>query len=87
MIRLLAPVPAPWDQSIFLVKRSAMSAFERFHELVVDDDELCRTLQAESDPQAFAVLAQRLGAERGFTFTVADVEAAIRDGRKRWIER
>jgi hypothetical protein len=64
-----------------------MPAFERFREMVVDDDALCRALEGESDPHGFAVLAQRLGAERGFAFSLADVQAAIDDGRRRWIER
>jgi hypothetical protein len=66
---------------------STADSFEYFRELVVGDEDLCRALEAETDPRAFAVLAQRLGAERGFAFTVADVEAAIDAGRRSWIER
>jgi hypothetical protein len=69
------------------VSLSAADAFARFREVVVRDEALCETLDAETDPHAFAALAQRLGAERGFSFTVEDVERAIDEGRRAWLER
>jgi hypothetical protein len=66
---------------------STAESFERFRTFAVEDEALCRALEGETDPRAFAILAQRLGAERGFAFTTADVERAIVEGRRSWIER
>ena len=60
---------------------------ERFGELVLADRELHDQLRATADEKAFVALAIRLGAERGFDFTAVDVEAALRERRRAWVER
>jgi Nif11 domain len=60
---------------------------ERFRELVLADRELHDQLRAAATRQDFIALAVRLGAERGCVFTAAQVEAALREQRRAWLER
>jgi hypothetical protein len=60
---------------------------ERFGESVLADPELHDQLRAAADEKTFVALAVRLGAERGFVFTTAVVETAIREQRRAWLER
>jgi len=60
---------------------------ERFGELVLADRELHEQLRATANETEFAVLAVRLGAERGCDFTLPVVQAAINEKRRLWLER
>ena len=60
---------------------------ERFGELVLADHELHEQLRATANQAEFAVLAVRLGAERGCEFTAPVVQAAINEKRRLWLER
>ena len=62
-------------------------AFDRFRTLVVGDRSLQAILEATTDPTAFVALVERLGKERGFDFVASDVEDALREARRTWIER
>ena len=60
---------------------------ERFGQLVLAERELHDQLRATTDEKAFVALAVRLAAERGFEFTAAVVETALREHRRAWLER
>jgi hypothetical protein len=62
-------------------------SLEAFGQLVLDDRELHGRLRAATDEKTFVALAVRLGAERGFDFTAAIVETALRERRRAWLER
>jgi hypothetical protein len=62
-------------------------AFEDFRNQVFQDEDLQARLLAEPDPTAFPAHAVALGAERGCVFTPAEVQAAINQGRRAWIEQ
>ncbi|MFP2927568.1 Nif11-like leader peptide family natural product precursor [Pyxidicoccus sp. 3LG] len=63
--------------------------FERFRQLVLEDEALQTALGATVDTPTFIALAQKLGAERGCHFTAEDVQEAMREARRaareRWI--
>ena len=60
---------------------------EEFRRLVLEDEPLQQQLQRPPDRDTFLTLTVRLGQEHGYAFTVEDVEAALADGRRTWIER
>ena len=62
-------------------------SLEAFGQLVLADRELHDRLRATIDEKTFVALAVRLGAERGFDFTAAVVETAVREQRRAWLER
>jgi hypothetical protein len=59
---------------------------ERFGDFVLADPKLHDQLRA-ANPEDFAALAVRLGAERGCVFTAPAVVAALREQRRAWLER
>lgn len=59
--------------------------FARFRTLVDEDDALRDELWKVRDPEGFAALVLRLGAERGLTITAEDVRAACADGMTAWL--
>ena len=59
--------------------------FARFRALVDEDDALRDELWKVRDPEGFAELVVRLGAERGLTITAQDVRAACADGMTAWL--
>ena len=61
--------------------------FERFRQLVLVDDSLQQQLRETPDRAAFFNLVLRLGRERGCQFTAEDVEDALLEGRRSWIQR
>jgi hypothetical protein len=61
--------------------------FAQFQALVTADSELFNELRHTPDPEAFAALAVKLGAERGFAFAAEDVRGALQCARRAWIER
>jgi hypothetical protein len=61
--------------------------WEHFRRLVPAEPALQRQLSEIADWDAFLGVALRLGAERGCHFEAAEVEAALRAGRRSWIER
>ncbi|KTC34612.1 aspartyl/asparaginyl beta-hydroxylase domain-containing protein [Pseudomonas sp. ABAC61] len=73
----LASTPAPGPGQ-------GAAAFERLRQWVEQDRQLCRRLQAETDPQAFIELCVVLGAERGLVFGPDEVRSAMARGRRQW---
>ena len=63
------------------------SAFEAFRAEVHRDAELQGALAAQRDRGTFVELVLRLAAGRGYTLTREDVETALRDGLRAWLER
>jgi hypothetical protein len=61
--------------------------FERFRQLVLEDLALQERLRGTPDLKAFVELTLRLGEERGYRFTAADIEAALRESRRAWLQR
>jgi predicted ribosomally synthesized peptide with nif11-like leader len=61
--------------------------FEQFRQLVLQDTTLQQQLRGTSDREQLVALTQRLGAERGYSFTTEDVLEALRAGQREWIER
>lgn len=63
-----------------------VAAFDRFRDLVAADAALADALLAEDDPWRLADRAVALAAARGLSFTVEEVHAARRAGRRAWSE-
>ena len=61
--------------------------FVRFQQLASEDAGLFEQLCAAPEPEEFAALAVRLGAERRLVFTVDEVRAALAAARRQWMER
>jgi hypothetical protein len=64
-----------------------MESFEQFRQIVLHDPALQERLRETTDPRPFVDLVVRVGGERGCIFTPEEVEAALREGRRSWIER
>ncbi|MFL6212220.1 MAG: Nif11-like leader peptide family natural product precursor [Pyrinomonadaceae bacterium] len=65
----------------------SQESFEQFRQLVLADELLQRELQVAPGDDSFLALTVRLGAERGYSFTVEDVAEAMRASRRAWLER
>ncbi len=74
----------PLDRHKASVERGG---FDRFRELVFEDEELQALLLATANHGALLTAAVKLGSERGFQFTSDDVESAVRAGRRAWSRR
>ncbi|MDB6112364.1 MAG: hypothetical protein JWR69_4114 [Pedosphaera sp.] len=61
--------------------------FENFRRRVLADPALQERLRSVSDREAFRTLTVEIGTELGCDFTAEEVEAALRDGHRAWIER
>jgi len=61
--------------------------WERFHQIVLRDDQLLSQLQQAADLQSFAALAVELGQREGCRFTTEHVRAAVQEARRAWLER
>ncbi len=68
-------------------QRMSLDSFEQFRTFVLRDPSLQAQLRETPDRDAFIRLTVQLGNERGYTFTAADVEAALRTSQRVWIER
>lgn len=61
--------------------------FAQFKALVENDPQLCKTLQALQDSEAFVTRALELAAERGLPLSREELRAAMRNGRRQWNEQ
>ncbi|MDB6124197.1 MAG: hypothetical protein JWQ71_3190 [Pedosphaera sp.] len=61
--------------------------FETFRRLVLTDPALQEKLRAVSDRETFRILTIQIGTELGFDFNAEEVESALKDGQRAWIER
>jgi hypothetical protein len=62
--------------------------FERFRDAVLDDPALqSRLRQPAGDAATFVARVVAAGAEQGYQLEGSDVEAAMAEGRRAWLER
>jgi Aspartyl/Asparaginyl beta-hydroxylase/Nif11 domain len=91
MSKLLEPVQAsafhPVGPSAEQAHCSSPADLERFRQAVLDDPKLQHRLRATRDRESFIRLTVAVGHEGGYRFTEADVEEAMRVGRRAWFER
>jgi hypothetical protein len=59
---------------------------EHFRRLVLEDISLQEQLRETTDVKSFLELVLKLGREGGCDFNQADVEEALRAGRRAWFE-
>ena len=59
--------------------------FALFRQRVQDDPVLQQRLRRVDEREAFFEAAVALGAEHGFSFSIADVAAALREGQLAWM--
>lgn len=64
-----------------------MTDFERFLDLVVQDNSLRDALLAESDVEAFFKLLIDLAAKRGLVVTDEQARMAFQGAKRSWLER
>ncbi len=78
-----------YDSQINAVEQTEESraSLEHFRKVVLDDEDLLDRLRQSWNKKAFVALAVDLGRERGFNFTAGDVEEALREARRTWLER
>ena len=60
---------------------------EQFCERVLQNKSLQEKLRSISDRQAFIASVVQLGTEQGFTFSVEEVQTAMQNMTRAWIER
>lgn len=63
------------------------ASFELFRCRVLDDESLLDKLRQTGNKRAFLTLAVRIGREQGYSFGAADIEEALREARRAWLER
>jgi hypothetical protein len=76
-------------ETLFHIRRQLMSheTLEQFRQLVLDDMALQERLRAVPVRAEFITLTLQLGAERGYDFTVDDIEDVLRANQRAWLER
>ena len=62
-------------------------SFEQFRQVVLNDAALQEKFLAVPESVEFRTLVIRLGAERGYDFTVDDIEDLLKVNRRAWVER
>jgi len=65
---------------------TSASNFESFRELVLREAKLQRQLR-ECGSEEFVARVVELGTARGYEFSAIDVEKAMNDARRVWLER
>ena len=63
------------------------SEFEQFRLVVLADEALQAELRRFADKKEFVARTVELAAEHGFQLAAEDVEDAMREGRRSWIEQ
>jgi predicted ribosomally synthesized peptide with nif11-like leader len=63
------------------------NGLEQFRRLVLQDEALQKQLRETAGRQEFVELMLRLGAERGYRFTAEEIEEALRESWRAWLER
>jgi Aspartyl/Asparaginyl beta-hydroxylase len=76
--------PAPSAEQAYC---SSPAELERFRRAVLDDLNLQHLLRATTDRESFIRLTVAVGHHSDYRFTEADVEEAMRAGRRAWFER
>jgi Nif11 domain len=68
-------------------RRMSKEDFESFRRLVLADSALQRELQEVTHQEDFVVRFLSLARERGLAVEADDVETALRNSRREWLER
>lgn len=63
------------------------ASFEEFRQLVLSQPALLGQLRAAADLRSFLELTVALGAAHGYQFGVEQVQAALNESRRAWLER
>lgn len=63
------------------------ASFEQFRQLVLKDATLQERLRETPNLSAFLDLTMQLGEELGYSFTVEDIQGALRESRRAWLQR
>ena len=63
------------------------ASLERFRRMVLDDERMFEKLRRAPNKRALIALAQHMGRERGCMFAAADVDDALKEARRAWLER
>lgn len=66
---------------------SSPEEFERFRQAVLRDPNLQSRLRCTSDRKLFVTVVLKLATENGYRFSATDVEDAVKESRRAWIER
>jgi len=66
---------------------TALNEFEQFREFVLREPLIQTRLKQTDDRRSFVQLVARVGRESGFEFNHKDVEDALQDARKAWLQR
>ncbi|HEU4322776.1 MAG TPA: hypothetical protein VFS21_06465 [Roseiflexaceae bacterium] len=65
----------------------AHADWEQFRAAVLADRDLQQRLRSAPDWQTFVELTLRLSAERGYGLTTTDLERALQESHRMWLER
>ncbi len=65
----------------------SVEKLSEFRGIIFSDVALREKLREITDRQEFVRLIVEMGRERGCAFTADEVDNALRDGRRAWIER
>jgi hypothetical protein len=65
----------------------SQEGLEKFRQLIWQEPTLQERLRATPDRASFIALTLQLGAERGYSFTVDEIEEALKASQRAWLER
>ena len=66
---------------------NTLHGFDRFRDVVLANEDLQRQLRETPDKETFLEVMMNLGRECGYNFSIADIESALGQARRTWIER
>lgn len=70
-----------------MTQSMSQTSLEQFCERVLENQSLQEQLRGITDKTTFLASVVQLGAEQGFSFTIDEVNIAIRGNMQAWIER
>lgn len=70
-----------------MTQSMSQTSLEQFCERVLENQSLQEQLRGITDKTTFLTSVVQLGAEQGFSFTIDEVNIAIRGNMQAWIER
>ena len=66
---------------------NTLQGIDRFRDEVLANEDLQRQLRETPDKETFLEVMMNLGRECGYDFSIADIETALGQARRTWIER
>ena len=66
---------------------NTLQGIDRFRDEVLANEDLQRQLRETPDKETFLEVMMNLGRECGYNFSIADIETALGQARRTWIER